>query len=80
MLNFLFANQLQFQPTNKAKLLFLSSSFVTLFSSSYGLTIFKYRHIAKPYPLHGIKESINLKFITNHWLHCATKTPRSKSQ
>ena len=37
--------------TNKARLKFLSSSFVTLFSSSYGLTIFKYRHIAKPYSL-----------------------------
>jgi hypothetical protein len=27
---------------------FLSSTFVTLFRSSYGLTIFKYRHISKP--------------------------------
>ena len=47
ILNFLFAIRLQFQPTNNAEQ-FLSSSFVTLFSSSYGLTIFKYRHIAKP--------------------------------
>jgi hypothetical protein len=47
ILSFLFAIRLQFQPTNKAELKFLSSSFVTLFSSGYGLTIFKYRHIAK---------------------------------
>jgi hypothetical protein len=48
MLTFLFVIRLQFHPTNNAKLRFLSSTLVTLPSSSYGLTIFKYRHIAKP--------------------------------
>ena len=47
VLNFLFAIRLQFQPTNNAKLQFLSSTLVTLFSSSSGRTIFKFHHIAK---------------------------------
>ncbi|HCL83425.1 MAG TPA: hypothetical protein DIC22_05585 [Chitinophagaceae bacterium] len=41
MPNFLFAFRLQPYPVNNARWQFLSSSFVTLFSSNYGLTIFK---------------------------------------
>ena len=49
LFSFLFANQHLFQLTNKTRLRFKTSAFVPLINGGYGLTFFKYRHIAKPY-------------------------------
>ena len=64
MLNFLFAIRLQFKLTNNAKLQFLTSTLVTLFSSGYGLKIFKCGHIAHPCPLADTSITTILKTIT----------------
>jgi hypothetical protein len=44
-------SKLEFQPTNNAELLNKQWTFIYKFSSGYGLTNFKNRHIAKPCPL-----------------------------